>query len=761
MIQTATRNGEVWYHLTNENLSCLLCCNKFGKVELVHLGAPVTMADGDPLRLKAGLGWGCSVVMDDADNSSSMDVLPLLFSDAGHGDFREPSVSVSRSGIALHTDFRCQRDEKLQDVPTSGLPRGRGGETLHLTLQDFAQKLTVHLYITLYPTAIGFSTALTNGGDALTLHQLNSLTADLFGQFDLLSFHGGWIGEMEPVLSPVTAAQTVIESRTGDSSNQHHTGFLLCEQSSTEDDGRVYACNLIYSGNHRSTVQRSRQGLNRLTMGVSPLHFSYPLEKGQTFTAPQAVITCSRKGKNGASQAMHTFVTGHIVPGFWRDKDRPVVYNSWEGCMFSFTERKLLSLATKAAALGCETFVLDDGWFGRRDDDTSSLGDYNEHTKKLPHGLPWLSKKLGSMGLDFGLWFEPEAISPDSDLYRSHSDWALKESEAPLLGRHELLLDLTKPEARDYIVENVSGAIDRSNVKFVKWDMNRHSLALGAKSYDYILGLYDVLHRIFDPRPQVLLEMCSSGGNRFDLGMLYFAPQIWCSDNTDPICRLTIQNSLSYLYPQSTMSAHVSEAPHAQTLRHTPLETRGNVAMMGIYGLELDLAHLVSVEEKAVRAQIAYYKAHRSLFQFGKWTRLPCEAGATCWQVSQKSQYAVGLYHRLVPAAPGYEVLQMRGLDKAKRYNVTSRPQSLRVGQFGSLLKHVLPVELNPNGAILSTADKHYTMNDGQQTLTASGAALGQGVALSPRFTGTGYDANARNQGDFTSQIYLVEEVTP
>ena len=435
-----------------------------------------------------------------------------------------------------------------------------------------------------------------------------------------------------------------------------------------------------------------------------------------------------------------------------------MLYNSWEGCYFDFTHGRLLDLAKRAKKLGCELFVLDDGWFGDRNHDKAGLGDYHVNTKKLPKGLKGLAQDINDLGMNFGLWFEPECVNEDSALYRAHPDWALLDDLTPVYGRNQLHLDLTKPEVRDYIVENVSKVLDSANISYVKWDMNRHSIALGAKAYDYILGLYDVIRRIFEPRPEVLLESCSSGGNSFDLGMLCFSPQVWCSDDSDPVERLAIQEGLSYLYPQSTFGAHVSAAPHSMTLRNTPLTTRGNVSFFGCLGYELDLKHLLPTEEKEVTAQIAFYKQHRETFQFGVFRRLWAPEGVA-WQVMDQEKVLAGLFHRLNHAAPGYEQLRLSGLTMDRVYHLISREQLLRVGQYGSLVKHIVPVSLDPNGVVLRTADRLYPMKDGTEEMTASGGALMSGVMLHLRFTGAGYDPNARNQGDFCSNLYLVTPV--
>ena len=543
------------------------------------------------------------------------------------------------------------------------------------------------------------------------------------------------------------------ESLTGASSNQHNPGFLLWENGTTEDAGIAYGFNLIYSGNHYAAVQQSQTGLTRVMQGINPSNFCRILAPGESFETPEAVLCWSDAGLNGLSVRMHKFVNDHIVPEYWRYRPRPVLYNSWEGCMFDFNQRRLLDLADRAKGLGCELFVLDDGWFGQRNHDKCSLGDYSVNRKKLPEGMDGLAKKITAKGLQFGLWFEPESVSPDSDLYRAHPDWALTDEFQPILGRHQLLLDLTKPEVRDYIVESVSGILDSAEISYVKWDMNRHSIALGQKAHDFVLGLYDVLGRIFGPRPQILLESCSSGGNRFDLGMICYSPQIWCSDDTDPIERLTIQGSLSYLYPQSTMGAHVSAAPHAQTLRHTPLSTRGNVSYFGCLGYELDLKHLLPVEIDEIKKQTAFYKQFRELFQYGTFTRTKLG-----WQVSDGKMAIAGVSHELIHAGPGYEQLQVAGLDGEKMYHVRSFEQRIRVGQFGSLLKHVVPVNLNPNGVLLRTADRHVTLPDGAQDICVSGAALMAGVRLLPLFRGTGYDPKQRTLNDFGSDLFVIEQ---
>ena len=746
----AEENGV--FHIRTDTYSYLFKIDAYGLPEHLHFGAPVKTRDADALSCRPGLGWGASILLDAKDTASCPDVLPLEWSGSGRGDYRESPLELAgEPGDFRYTGYKIHEG----GVPMAcGLPQAHDAlETLEITLRQPGGELT--LFYTAFPTAIVRRTVLTNTGDKpLRLNKLMSFCVDLPGSYTMAAFNGGWIAEMRRWDTPVGASKVVNESLTGSSSNRHNPGFLLYEPGATEDAGTVYGFNLIYSGNHYAAAQQSLQGLTRVMQGINDSNFSRELPPGECFETPEAVLCHSGKGFGGLSANMHAFVTDHIIPPRWRGRPRPVLYNSWEGCTFDFSQHRLLSLANRAKALGCELFVLDDGWFAGRDNDRAGLGDYTVNRKKLPEGLEGLSRHLKDRGLSFGLWFEPESVNPDSNLYRAHPDWALTDGFEPILGRNQLLLDLTRPEVRDYIVESVSRILDSAGISYVKWDMNRHSVALGAKAHDFVLGLYDVLRRIFAPRPDILLESCSSGGNRFDLGMLCFSPQIWASDNTDPIERLAIQNGISYLYPQSTVGAHVSAAPHAQTLRSTPLNTRGNVAFFGCLGYELDLRTLLPVEIKEIRGQIGFYKRYREVFQFGTFRRT--ELG---WQVSDGKVTLAGVFHRLIHAAPGYERLHVKDLKPETDYRVTSLAQAIRVGQFGNLLKHVAPVNVNPNGALLRIADRHFTLPGNPETLTASGAALAAGIVLSPLFRGTGYAPEQRTQGDFGSDIYLIEEL--
>jgi alpha-galactosidase len=596
-----------------------------------------------------------------------------------------------------------------------------------------------------------------------------SLMVDLYDErFRMLTLDGSWIKEAHLHERPVEYGITVNSSTTGASSNRHNPGFILAEGDAMQDTGRVFGFNLVYSGNHYGSAEKSEFDLVRISLGINPHCFDWTLGQNECFETPEAVMTFSGRGFNGMSQNMHAFINNHIVRGDWKNRERPVLLNNWEACFFDFNEASLLQLAKSAKELGIELFVLDDGWFGARNHDRAGLGDYTVNLKKLPHGLKGLSERIRDLGLGFGLWFEPEMVNPDSELYRAHPEYAIRHpARKPVLGRNQLVLDLCRPEVRDYIVQNVGAIIDEAQLTYVKWDMNRHiaegySPTLqnqGEFYHRYILGLYDILGRIFGPRPHVLLESCSSGGNRFDLGMLCFSPQVWSSDDTDPIERLKIQEGLSYLYPPAAMGAHVSQTPHQQTLRDTPLSTRFHAACFGCLGYELDLKYLTPEEKKDVAEQITFYKEYRRVFQYGAFSRLKTyKTNKVIWQsVAEDQKTAVtGFFQTLASAAESGDRLTVAGLTEGM-YKVRTRPQRLYLERFGGLVNHILPVKLNPNGLVLHTANKLKSLDNCVEEYVCSDAALGAGIPLSNQFSGTGYNENVRMLGDFGSDLYITE----
>lgn len=654
---------------------------------------------------------------------------------------------------------------------TAGITHSSGVETLSIFLNEAVWPLELQLIYTVFPdeNVISRRAVLWNWGKyPVNLRKMMSQMMDLPGrEFNVLTIRGDWNAEANLVVTPLTYGRFVNESRTGSSSNRQNPALALADQRATEHYGEVYGFNLVYSGNHQTSVERSSRGFVRVMSGIQPENFQWKLQPRTFFETPEAVFTYSDQGFNGMSYQFHRFIQRHIVRGPWRDCERPILINSWEAFMFDFNERKLLKLARQAKELGIELFVLDDGWFGARNNDLAGLGDYEVNRKKLPSGLKGFSKKIEKLGMSFGLWFEPESINPNSSLYRAHPEYAIQiPGRTPVQGRHQLLLDFTNPDVQDYVVDNVTRILDGAPIKYVKWDMNRHMSDFFSKqthagefAHRYVLGLYQVLKRIFGSRPEILLEMCSSGGNRFDLGMLCFAAQIWASDNTDPIERLRIQKGLSYFYPQNTMGAHISAAPHTQTLRNTPLSTRFNVAAFGAFGYEMDLTALNHVEREEIKEQIIFYKKHRALFQFGRfyrydWPRPNQEAFSV---VSEDRRQSIAVFATtLAKSGEENDWLRVVGLDTDTVYRLRTRPQKVHIARFGHLINFVSPVKLKADGLALTLANRYYALSDGLLDLTACGSALESGIGLNNQYIGTGYDPDLRLWGDFGSQMYII-----
>lgn len=756
------------FHLRTEHSSYMFRVTPQGQLEHLHYGAPMRDADAEALSLKRTMPYGDSVLYPGGGAAYCLDVLPLEWSGAGRGDYRPSPVEFVTDSGSWTADFEYVGHTITPGSTETrcGLPTAYGGDmTLAVLLRDEAAGAELRLYYTTYPDedVITRRAELVCTGAGLSIRKLMSLSLDLAERdLKMTTFTGSWIREAHRHDAAVEGT-LVNESRTGFSSNRANPGFILSERAADERRGRVWGFNLVYSGNHMSCVSADPRGTVRVMSGISPDRFEWRLGTGESFETPEAVMCFSAEGLGGMSRAMHDFVNRHIVRGPWAGRGRPVLVNAWEGFMFDFDAKRLLSVARRAKAMGAELFVMDDGWFIGRDDDTGGLGDYEPDAKKLPEGVSGLAREVKKLGLGFGIWVEPEAVSPKSRLYAAHPDWAITEpGREPVYGRNELLLDLTRGEVRDYIVDSVTRLLDSAEISYVKWDMNRQMAGVGGVySHRYILGLYEVLHRVFDARPDILFESCSSGGNRFDLGMLCFSPQIWASDDTDPIERLDIQRGLSYLYPLSTMGAHVSASPHAQTLRHTPLGTRFAVSCFGCLGYELDLRELSPVEMREARRRIEFYKKHRMTLQYGRLYRFDLPDGREAFEcVARDGAEAVtGHFRRLVHAAPAFEKLPADGLDAAALYEVESLPALLRISDFGGLIKHALPVKLRPGGAILRAADSLTGLRQDKERCTASGAALMDGIRLQNLFSGTGYDKALRLPGDFGSEIYLITRV--
>ena len=759
------------FRLDTAELTYLFQRNAFGHLEHLHFGPRLKGTDADPesLRFKHELTHGSAVLYDEeADPSYCLEEIPLEWSGVGKGDFRVSPIELKLPDGSFTCDFVYDSHRVEAGAPnmeTLVQSTGEGAETLIVTLKERVFSVYLDLFYTVYAdeNVIARRAVLRNETDEpVLLNKLMSYSIDLVDRsYTVTTLSGGWIREANVVERPLAIGAIVNES-TSFSQHRNNPALALCAHGATEDTGLVYGFNLVYGGNHQTTAERSPIGTVRVTGGISPHCFLWELKSGEAFETPEAVLTCSQKGKNGMSQNFHAFVRRHILRGEWKDKESPILLNNWEANFFRFRQNSLLRLARRAKRLGCELFVLDDGWFGARNTDSAGLGDYTVNRKKLPRGLEGLGKRIEAMGLRFGLWFEPENVNDDSDLFRAHPDWVIaRKNRKPSKGRHQRMLDLTRSEVRDYIVENVTEILDSCPISYVKWDMNRKvsDFSDGAYLHRYMIGYYEVLKRIFSPRPHILLEGCASGGGRFDLGHLCFARQIWASDDTDPIERLKIQGGLSLFYPIGTMGAHLSMAPHQQTLRDTPMFTRFAVAAFGAFGLEFDPADWTPIEKKDAARLIERYRSIRKTCQFGTFTRIETgDAHTVQWQAQREKQTVILRVKTLVPAAQPNELLSIKGLDPDKTYRLKELGNTLFLHRFGGLMKHILPVKLKANGLVLRTADKHFKMDDFAESYTASGAQLMAGVRLHRSFIGTGFSDKMHMQGDFSAMLFVAEE---
>ncbi|MBR6088590.1 MAG: alpha-galactosidase, partial [Anaerolineaceae bacterium] len=574
-----------------------------------------------------------------------------------------------------------------------GLPavydNGDEAETLTVTLRDDVTGLMVRLYYGVFEKldVITRYTEFVNDGTApVTLEKAGTVCLDLpYGSWDLIHFHGKHCLERQPERQPVGHCLTTIGSDRGMSSHQHNPFIIVCDRDAAEDHGDCYGIMLAYSGSFRAELEQNQINGVRIVMGISETNFSWKLEPGENFHTPEVILSFA-DGLAALSHNYHRLIRHNVCRGEYHLAKRPVLINSWEANYFDINEEKMVRLAGEAAALGIDLFVMDDGWFGKRYDDNAGLGDWFVNREKLPDGLPHLIQKINSLGMDFGIWVEPEMINTDSDLYRAHPDWALTcPGRDPNFGRNQLVLDMSRHDVRDYLYTCLSSLLRENNISYVKWDFNRsvcdvYSHALpperqGEVLHRFMLGLYELLDRLTSEFPHILFEGCSGGGGRFDAGMLYYTPQIWCSDDTDAVERLLIQNGTSYGYPVSAMGSHVSAAPNHQTGRIVPIDTRGVVAMSGAFGYELDLSKVSEEDKREIRDQITQYHQDETLIHEGSYYRLTDVSKKlyyTAWQMvsEDKSKSLINLVITDPQPNPAPLHLRFKGLDPDALYSI-------------------------------------------------------------------------------------------
>lgn len=699
------------FHLSNQQMSYVIGIEKECYLTHRYWGKVLPFYTGSNQLQFIDRGFATNPFPE--ERTFSLNTLPLETSTQGNGDHRIANYQIRSQDGHDVTDFRYDSysiSESKSAIP--GLPSLHATAdvtTLEIILKDAVQQLEMRLIYTLfenYPIITRRAVYINLSETTVALENAGSMSIDLAeSQFDLITLDGSHTNEANITRQPIRSSIHRIESTRGTSSPQHQPFVALTAPYTSEFQGEVFAFHFVYSGNFIAQVELEQYGTTRVQLGIHPDHFEWQLKSNDAFYTPEVVLNYSNQGLNGMSQTFHQLYQEHLVPTNWAQKERPILLNTWEANYFELSEQELIKQAHKAAEVGIELFVLDDGWFGERHADTSSLGDWFVNQNKLPNGIHGLAKEVHRLDMQFGLWFEPEMLSKKSQLFQQHPEWALQVPNYPLTeGRQQLVLDLSRTDVQDYLIITLTNYLKTGDIDYIKWDMNRHLTEVGSSffatnqqkeiGHRYVLGLYRILDVLTKKFPDCLFENCSSGGGRFDPGMMYYMPQTWTSDNSDALCRSVIQYGYSYLYPPIMMGAHVSTTPNHQVGRNTPLETRGWLAMSGNLGYELDLQSLSKEDIQEVQQQIAFYQAHRHLFQFGKFYRLqaPDTYFASGW-LFMNDEEAIAIYFNGLsrPAVPT-KYLKMHYLETEAVYeNIVTKQRysGAELNQAGALIPRV------------------------------------------------------------------------
>lgn len=681
------------FHLKTKNTSYILKILETGHISHLYWGRKLKADNLEYFVRRRCFGSFCA----DTDNISGfqLELIPQECPTFGATDLRSPSLEFQYEDGTSATDLRYKSHriyegkQRLSGLPAVYVESEEEATSLEITLVDSLKNLEVVLTYNVFENfdAITRSLKIVNNSDEkINIERVLSANVDFTtDEFDFIQLSGSWGRERHILRNPLRSGSQAIESRRGASSHAQNPFMALCSKDANEEYGDVYGFNLVYSGNFLANVEVDMYRNARAQIGINPFDFKWLLESKEEFQAPEVVLVYSSKGLNGMSQIYHNLYRKRLCRGNYRDKVRPILINNWEATYFDFNEVKIKEIAKEASKLGMELFVLDDGWFGNRNDDKSSLGDWFVNEEKLKGGLSKLAKDINNMGLKFGLWFEPEMISPISKLYEKHPNWCIHiPGRTRSQARSQLILDLSMKEVCDYIIESVSKILESSNISYVKWDMNRNMTEVGSlglnserqreTAHRYILGLYRVMEEITSRFPNVLFESCSGGGGRFDPGMLYYMPQTWTSDDTDAIERLKIQFGTSMVYPPISMGCHVSAVPNHQANRTTPLETRGVSAMAGNFGYELDITKLSEEEKEELKEQISLYKEIRETVQFGTLYRLksPFNSNEVAWMMisEDKNEVVVSYVRQWALVNESFSNLKLTALDKDSEYEI-------------------------------------------------------------------------------------------
>lgn len=685
------------FHLYNEKVSYIITVLKNGQLGQLYYGKAIRDQESFAHMLEVRIR-SMAPCFYEGDRNFSMEHIKQEYPSYGHGDMRCPAYDILQKDGSRITEFvfrsyRIYRGKPALDgLPATYVENDGEAVTLEVTLRDEWIHTDLVLTYTIYedlPVIARNAGFICGNEDGIVLNQAMSASVDLpDSNYEMVELTGAWSRERSVKNRRLEHGIQAIYSMRGCSSSNYNPFLALKRPDAGESSGEVYGFSLVYSGNFLAQAEVDTYEVTRVMMGIHPNCFTWPLKKGERFQTPEVILVYSNEGLNGMSQVYHKLYRSRLARGMWRDRVRPILINNWEATYCDFDEEKLLNLAKTAGNVGIELFVLDDGWFGHRDNSSSSLGDWYPYRKKLPDGVGGLASKVEKMGMQFGLWIEPEMVNRDSDLYRAHPDWLLSApGRSSCHGRNQFVLDFSREEVVDHIYDMLCNVLDGASVSYIKWDMNRCMSEVysstcapeeqGKVFHKYILGVYSLYERLLARYPNILFESCASGGARFDPGMMYYAPQCWTSDDTDAIERLKIQYGTSMVYPLSSMGAHVSAVPNHQVLRSTPIETRANVACFGTFGYELDLNQLTEEELDKIRAQVGFMKENRGLIQFGTFFRLVSpfdgRGNVTSWMVvsDDGKKALVGYYRVLEPVNTGYQKIRLSGLKADKKYHVT------------------------------------------------------------------------------------------
>lgn len=760
-----------FFLLSGKTTSLLLHVTAQKKVVTEYFGSKIlNLSEAAALSRKYVYAQGSAVSYDPKDPSCSLDQLKADYGTAGRGDFAYPSLILSnKDGGVFDFVFYSYEVRKPQTIPGLPTPHGASDE-LVIRCVEPVMKATLLLHYLVYGDndVYGRYLEVVNDNDIpLILSRVESFQLVLPNrEYSLVTLYGSWANENNREEVRIGHGRLVNESICGLSSARHNPFFLIKEKGANHQNGVCYGFNLVYSGNHEESLELDSFDSLHIQSGISPLYFRKSLVKGASFATPLAIMAYSREGTNGLSHLMQRFVNDCVIPPHFHELQRPVVYNNWEATTFKFNKSKLLALMKEASELGVELFVLDDGWFGERNDDSHGLGDWEVNKKKIPGGLKSLSDAASLLNLRFGIWMEPEMVNPQSKCFKDHPDWIIQDQfHQPLESRHQFTLDLSKKEVQDFVFDSVSSVLDSADISYLKWDCNRMMSDFPSVPssffHDYLLGLYSVLRRLSDHYSDVLFENCASGGNRFDLGMLSYFPQSWLSDDTDSFQRFYVQSGAALGYPLSVFSNHVAAKTSNQMLRYTSLDSKFDIAAFGVLGYELDLNDLTPLEKSIIKGQISYYKEHRDLFQFGTFSELKdfYEGNHALWETMRADEAIIGSYEKLQTPAPGEGHLEGIGFKPDALYHYVSRPESISLKKFGHLINYSTPVHVKEDGLLVTFLSKKHDMKSEREEGDVSGSALlSGGVCLAQEWSGVGYGENIRLVGDFGGRLYDIKK---